>query len=65
MIFLKRATAYSLAAVELFMLCRIASQALAELNAMQADVSAALLIGFLALFIAGTVIIFLMDFIDS
>ena len=62
---MKRSVAYALAMVELFMLCRGAGPALTELEAMGADVAAALLVGFYCVTMVGTVAVALLSLVDA
>jgi len=61
----KRSVAYALAMAELLMLCRGAGPALTELEAMGADVAAALLVGFYCVMMVGTVVVALLSLVDA
>lgn len=62
---MKRAVAYALAMAELFLLCRGAGPALTELEAMGADVAAALLVGFYCVMMVGTFFVGLLALISE
>lgn len=58
---MKRALAYALAGVEVFLLTGTIGGVLDELHAMQADVAAALVVGLFCVLLVGTGFIFVLD----